>query len=69
MVQEAGVRPRSTVAEGAEAVINLVTAPGIESGAYVDGLRPARANDQAYDAAARARLRALSRELTREPEA
>jgi NAD(P)-dependent dehydrogenase (short-subunit alcohol dehydrogenase family) len=69
MVQEAGVRPRSTVAEGAEAVISLVTAPGIESGAYFDGQRPARANEQAYDAAARSRLRALSRELTGEPEA
>jgi NAD(P)-dependent dehydrogenase (short-subunit alcohol dehydrogenase family) len=63
MVQEAGVRPRSTVSEGAEAVVNLImtTEPG--SGQYFNGLTRARANGQAYDADARARLMALSREL------
>lgn len=68
MVRAAGVRPRSTVAEGAEAVMNLVTAPDIESGAYFDGLRPARAHAQAYDPAARARLRAVSRQLSGRPD-
>jgi NAD(P)-dependent dehydrogenase (short-subunit alcohol dehydrogenase family) len=63
MVQEAGVTPRSTVEEGTAAVLQLITDPGIESGQYYNGLRPARANAQAYDEDARARLRALSREL------
>jgi NAD(P)-dependent dehydrogenase (short-subunit alcohol dehydrogenase family) len=64
MVREAGVTPRTTVDEGATAVMNLVTTPGLESGQYFNGLRPARANAQAYDEEARARLRQLSRELT-----
>jgi hypothetical protein len=34
------------------------------TGRYFNGLQPARANDQAYDEEARARLMALSRELT-----
>jgi NAD(P)-dependent dehydrogenase (short-subunit alcohol dehydrogenase family) len=63
MVREAGVRPRTTVAEGAEAVVNLISSPGIETGAYFDGLHPATAHAQAYDADARARLRALSHAL------
>lgn len=67
MVLEAGVEPRSTVEEGAEAVMNLITAPDLASGQYFNGLRPARANAQAYDEEARARLCALSRELTASP--
>jgi NAD(P)-dependent dehydrogenase (short-subunit alcohol dehydrogenase family) len=63
MVQESGMAPRSTVDEGADAVVNLVTAPDIESGRYFDGMRPARANAQAYDDAALARLRRLGEEL------
>jgi NAD(P)-dependent dehydrogenase (short-subunit alcohol dehydrogenase family) len=63
MVRDAGVRPRSTVDEGADAVMNLITAPGLESGQYFNGLSPARANDQAYDPVARERLRLLSQEL------
>jgi NAD(P)-dependent dehydrogenase (short-subunit alcohol dehydrogenase family) len=64
MVVERGFRPRSTVGEGAEAVLQLVTAPDLETGQYFRGLRPARANDQAYDLEARARLRRLSERLT-----
>jgi NAD(P)-dependent dehydrogenase (short-subunit alcohol dehydrogenase family) len=64
LVREAGATPRSTVDEGAEAVMNLVTSPDIESGQYFNGLRPARGNAQAYDEDARARLRQLSMELT-----
>jgi hypothetical protein len=44
--------------------MNLLTAPDLESGQYFNGSRPARANDQAYDEAARERLRHLSRALT-----
>ena len=64
MVLAAGIRPRSSVEEGKEAVLNLVDTPEIGSGQYFNGLRPARANAQAYDEEARARLRRLSEELT-----
>jgi NAD(P)-dependent dehydrogenase (short-subunit alcohol dehydrogenase family) len=67
MVREAGVEPRSTVDEGATAVVHLATAPDLESGAYFDGMRQTRANDQAYDEVARSRLRRLSEQLTGAP--
>jgi len=62
MARRDGVEPLSSVDEGAEAILRLAVAPlgEGESGRYYDGLRPARANPQAYDADARARLRALS---------
>lgn len=65
MVRDAGIRPRATVDEGADAVMHLVTMTDPPTGAYFNGMERARANEQAYDADARARLRALSRELTR----
>jgi len=64
MVQQSGLPARATVDEGAEAVMHLITAPALETGQYFNGLNPARANAQAYDEPARARLRALSLELT-----
>ncbi|HEX2167436.1 MAG TPA: SDR family NAD(P)-dependent oxidoreductase [Longimicrobiales bacterium] len=64
MVREAGVRPRSTIDEGADAVMHLITRPDIESGSYYEGMQKARADGQAYDEAARDRLRRLSAELT-----
>jgi len=66
MVRRAGVTPISNVEQGAEAIINLAGGPALEgrSGLYFNGLREARADGQAYDAEARARLRALSLELT-----
>jgi hypothetical protein len=48
--------------------MQLITSPDIGSGGYFNGLRPARANDQAYDVEARAKLRRLSEELTDSPE-
>lgn len=65
MVLSAGVRPRSSVEEGLEAVMQLIVSGDIGSGGYFDGLRPARAHAHAYDREARARLRRLSEELTR----
>ncbi len=56
--------PRTTVGEGADAVMNLVETPGLQSGQYFRGQTPDRANAQAYDEGARAMLRELSRELT-----
>src|ERR1700757_463905 len=66
MVRRAGVTPISTVEEGAEAILNLAAGPALagRSGLYFNGLREARADRQAYDTQARARLRALSLELT-----
>lgn len=64
MVLSRGARPRTSVDEGREAVVNLVLSPEVESGSYYNGLRPARAQDQAYDEEARQRLRELARELT-----
>jgi NAD(P)-dependent dehydrogenase (short-subunit alcohol dehydrogenase family) len=66
MVREAGASPMSTVDEGAAAILNLVRSPALEgrSGLYFDRQRESRANPQAYDAAARDRLRHLSLELT-----
>jgi NAD(P)-dependent dehydrogenase (short-subunit alcohol dehydrogenase family) len=64
MVRAVGNAPQSTIAEGATSVMNLVTGEGIPSGAYYMQLTPARAHTQAYDEAARARLRAISVRLT-----
>jgi NAD(P)-dependent dehydrogenase (short-subunit alcohol dehydrogenase family) len=65
MVRQAGITPWSTVEEGAEAILNLATSPALEgqSGRYFDGLHEARADAQAYDPKARARLKALSLKL------
>lgn len=65
MVREAEIAPRSSVEEGAEAILNLAVSPELEgrSGLYFNRLKEARADAQAYDAEARRRLRALSLEL------
>ncbi len=64
MVLRLGVTPRATIAEGVDAVMQVVDSDEFESGQYFSGLRQARANAQAYDAEARARLKELSEELT-----
>jgi NAD(P)-dependent dehydrogenase (short-subunit alcohol dehydrogenase family) len=66
MVRRAGVRPLSTVEEGARAILNLATSPAVagQTGLYFNGLREAKAQAQAYDAEARWRLQALTLELT-----
>lgn len=66
MVREVGIQPRSTVDEGAEAVMHAISASDVESGQYFNGVQAAQPNAQARDAEARARLRALSRALTGE---
>jgi NAD(P)-dependent dehydrogenase (short-subunit alcohol dehydrogenase family) len=65
MVRDAGVQPRSTVDQGARAVLQLATEPNLSSGQYFNVMQPARANAQAYDADALQRLRTLSDRLTR----
>lgn len=66
MVEKAGATPRSTVDEGADAVMQLAVSPALagRSGLYFNGMNEARANAQAYDPDALAKLRVLSRELT-----
>jgi NAD(P)-dependent dehydrogenase (short-subunit alcohol dehydrogenase family) len=66
MVRASGVSPMSTVAEGADAILNLVTAPQFSqrSGLYFNRQSEARANPQAYHGKAREELRVLSSRLT-----
>ena len=66
MVRQLGVTPLSSVDEGADAILKLAVAPEMEgrSGLYFNGLREARADPQAYDAEARAKLLELSLRLT-----
>jgi len=65
MVRLSGVQPISTVEEGGAAILRLVDEPSREgvSGLYFNGMRESRADPQAYEPAARRRLRALSFEL------
>jgi hypothetical protein len=58
--------PVSTLEEGLEATHRLVTDPALDdvSGRFFNGLHQARADEQAYDPESRARLRALSDDLT-----
>ncbi len=55
----------SSLEEGIEATVHLITAPELDgiSGRFYSGLHPSRAHPQAYDADARARLRELSERL------
>jgi NAD(P)-dependent dehydrogenase (short-subunit alcohol dehydrogenase family) len=66
MVADAGLRPQSTVEEGAEAIFHLATSAELEgvSGRFFDGRGEARAHPSAYDSRQRQRLRELTLELT-----
>lgn len=66
MVSDLGVAPTSSVDEGRDHLMSLITAPDLDAGAfYVEG-KPASPNHpQANDPVARARLVALSARLTR----
>jgi len=70
MVRAAGIAPISTVDVGADAILYLAVSTEMEgrTGLYFDGLRPSRANAQAYDMTARERLRALSFQLVGLPD-
>ena len=63
MVRSAGGTPRSTVEEGAAAVMNAI-ATGAPSGSFFIGQKVGTPNAQAADADARRQLRELSRKLT-----
>jgi NAD(P)-dependent dehydrogenase (short-subunit alcohol dehydrogenase family) len=63
MVKQSGMQARSTVDEGATAVMQQITG-AVQTGQYYNGLQAAKPNAQAFDANARAQLRALSQKLT-----
>jgi NAD(P)-dependent dehydrogenase (short-subunit alcohol dehydrogenase family) len=65
MARALNVRPRSTIAEGVESVVNAIitTEP---AGTYFNQLKPVKAHAQAYDAEAREKLRVLSERLVAE---
>jgi len=60
-----GNEPLSTIEQGAEAVMQLAVSPEVAgvTGVYFNQLKEGRANAQAYDEAARAKLWALSMSL------
>jgi NAD(P)-dependent dehydrogenase (short-subunit alcohol dehydrogenase family) len=66
MVRQSGVTPMSSVEQGADAILNLAVSAALErrSGLFFNGQREARADAQAYDPAARQRLKTLSLELS-----
>ena len=66
MVREGGITPISTVEQGGEAILHLAVGDDVagKSGLFFNGMQQAQANAQAYDEAARQRLRMLSLELT-----
>jgi NAD(P)-dependent dehydrogenase (short-subunit alcohol dehydrogenase family) len=66
MVRAGGITPMSTVEQGGEAILHLAVGDDVarKSGLFFNGMNEAKANPQAYDAAARERLRRLSLELT-----
>jgi NAD(P)-dependent dehydrogenase (short-subunit alcohol dehydrogenase family) len=65
MVTGSGRRPMSSVQDGADAVMQLAVGAGLtgRTGLYFNQMNEARANQQAYDAAARKRLWDLSLQL------
>ena len=65
MARALNVRPRSTIAEGVESVVNAIvtTEP---TGTFFNQLKPWKAHAQAYDPEAREKLRVLSERLVGE---
>ncbi|MFU8814622.1 MAG: SDR family oxidoreductase [Pseudomonadales bacterium] len=66
MVLQAGIEPQSTIEEGADNVMRLITERDIESGAYFNRQQRTDPHEQALDRDARERLWTLSEELTRQ---
>ena len=66
MVRAGGIAPISTVEQGGAAIRHLVSGDDVagKSGLFFNGMNEAKANPQAYDDAARRRLRKISLELT-----
>jgi hypothetical protein len=71
MVRAGGVTPISTVEQGGDAILHLISGDDVadKSGLFFNGMNEVRAHPQAYNADARRRLRELSRNLTGLPTA
>jgi NAD(P)-dependent dehydrogenase (short-subunit alcohol dehydrogenase family) len=71
MVREGGITPISTVEQGGDAILHLAAGDDMagKTGLFFNGMQPSKANAQAYDGAARQRLRALSLQLVGLPAA
>ena len=71
MVRQGGITPVSTVEQGGDAILHLAAGDDVtgKSGLFFNGMQQSQANAQAYDHAARQRLRELSLELTGLPAA
>ena len=69
MVTEAGFQPMTTVEQGADAILTLVSASDVAdtSGTFFDGVKQSRAHADAYDPVARQRLRELTATLLGAP--
>lgn len=65
MVRSGGMTPRSTVDEGATAVMHAISTTTEPSGTYFNGLKVGTPHAQAEDAEARRKLREISTQLTR----
>jgi len=66
MVRAGGITPMSTVEQGGAAILHLVQGDDVanRSGLFFNGMSEMKANAQAYDAAARKKLREISLKLT-----
>ena len=62
IVNQAGITPVSTLEEGGEATMRLITDPALDgvTGQFFDGLKTSRARPEAYDPHFRAALRAVT---------
>jgi NAD(P)-dependent dehydrogenase (short-subunit alcohol dehydrogenase family) len=71
MVRAGGISPMSTVEQGGEAILHLISGDDVagKSGLFFNGMNEMKAIAQAYDAVARKRLRDLSLKLTGLPAA
>ena len=65
MVRAGGIKPMSTVEQGGAAILHLIEGDDVadRSGLFFNSMNETRANAQAYDAAARKKLREISLKL------
>ncbi len=65
MVAHAGITPVSTLEQGGEATMRLITDPALDgvTGQFFDGLKTARARPEAYDPQFRAKLRDVTDQM------
>jgi NAD(P)-dependent dehydrogenase (short-subunit alcohol dehydrogenase family) len=66
MVRDAGIKPLSTVEQGADAILALAVGAQhpTTTGKFFNGLDEARANAQAYDSGIRKKIAAVTQMLT-----